>query len=136
MKAEVDKIFLSRDIRPTAMRLLIFSLLGDQRKALSLYEIEQHFDNVDRSTIYRTLKTFQDKHLIHKIDDGTGAVKYAVCDDDCTCKIDDLHIHFLCNKCGQTHCLKEVPIPNLNLPEGFDLESANFVVEGICSNCK
>jgi Fe2+ or Zn2+ uptake regulation protein len=53
--------------------------------------------------------------LIHSVDDGTGAVKYALCDDDC-----------ICNNCGQTHCLKEIPVPKLEMPKGFDLESANF----------
>jgi len=117
------------------MRQLVYNILFNQNKALSLYEIEQHFDNAERSTIFRTLKTFQDNNLIHSIDDGTGAVKYALCDDDCACNIDDLHIHFLCNKCGQTHCLKDTPIPKILLPDGFSLKSANFVIKGICSNC-
>ena len=117
------------------MRKLILDVLIKNRKALSLYEIEKQFDNVDRSTIFRTLKTFQDNYLIHSVDDGTGAIKYALCDDDCTCNLEDLHIHFLCNKCGQTHCLKDIPIPVLDMPDGFDYQSANFVVKGICQNC-
>lgn len=133
---ETDKKLEQRKIKPTAMRQLVYKVLSKQKKALSLYEIEQQFDNVERSTLFRTLKTFQDNYLIHSIDDGTGAVKYALCDDDCTCNLDDLHIHFLCNKCGQTHCMKEMPIPNMNLPEGFTFENANFVVKGTCPDCR
>ncbi len=118
------------------MRQLVYEVLDHQKKALSLYEIEQQFDDVDRSTIFRTLKTFQDNHLIHSIDDGTGAVKYALCDDDCTCEPEDLHIHFLCTKCGQTHCMKDMPVPQTDLPEGFSFESANFVLKGTCPNCR
>ena len=118
------------------MRQLIYKLLAKHNKALSLYEIEKQFDNVDRSTIFRTLKTFQDNFLIHSIDDGSGAVRYALCDDDCTCKLNDLHIHFLCNKCGQTHCMKNMPVPIMDLPKEFTFESANFVVKGTCPNCK
>ena len=95
MKGKTDKKLEQKNIKPTAMRQLVYEILEKQKKALSLYEIEQQFDNVERSTIFRTLKTFQDNYLIHSIDDGTGAVKYALCDDDCTCKPDDLHIHFL-----------------------------------------
>ena len=69
------------------MRQLVYEILDKHKKALSLYEIEQQFDNVDRSTIYRTLKTFQDNYLIHSIDDGSGAIKYALCTDNCTCPI-------------------------------------------------
>jgi Fur family ferric uptake transcriptional regulator len=136
MSNEIDKKLLQKNIKPTAMRELVYEVLDKNKKALSLYEIEQQFDNVERSTIFRTLKTFQDKNLIHSIDDGTGAVKYALCDDDCTCNLDDLHIHFLCNKCGQTHCLKNMPVPQMDLPKGFTFESANFVIKGTCPNCK
>lgn len=136
MKVDVDKKLKQKNIKPTAMRELVYEVLDKQKKALSLYEIEQQFDNVDRSTIFRTLKAFQDNYLIHSIDDGTGAVKYALCDDDCTCDLDDLHIHFLCNKCGQTQCMKDMPVPKMDLPEGFSFESVNFVVKGTCPNCR
>ena len=136
MKKETDTKLLQKNIKPTAMRLLVYEVLEKQKKALSLYEREQQFDNVERSTIFRTLKTFQDNYLIHSIDDGTGAVKYALCDDDCTCILDDLHIHFLCNKCGHTHCMKDMPVPKMDLPEGFSFESANFVIKGTCPNCR
>ncbi len=136
MKADIDKKLRDRNIKPTAMRELVYEILYKHKKALSLYEIEQQFDNVERSTIFRTLKTFQDNYLIHSIDDGTGAVKYALCDEGCTCDADDLHIHFLCNKCGQTHCMKEMPLPQLKLPEGFSFENANYVIKGICPNCQ
>lgn len=136
MKGNIGKTLNLRNIKPTAMRELVYETLEKSNKAISLYEIEQQFDNVDRSTIFRTLKTFQEKLLIHSVDDGTGAVKYALCDEDCTCKLGDLHIHFLCNKCGHTNCLKDMSVPKMDLPEGFSFESANFVVKGICSSCK
>ena len=121
MNEEIDKKLNQKSIKPTSMRRLVLDILIHKKKAVSLYEIEKEFDNVERSTIFRTLKTFQDNYLIHSVDDGTGAVKYALCDDDCTCNLDDLHIHFLCNKCGQTHCLKEISVPQLEMPKGFDL---------------
>jgi len=136
MKGEIETKLQQRNIKPTAMRELVYEVLNKSKKALSLYEIEQQFDNVERSTIFRTLKTFQEKLLIHSVDDGTGAVKYALCEEGCTCLPNDLHVHFLCNNCGQTHCLRDMPVPKMELPDGFSFESANFVVKGICSNCK
>ena len=136
MNKDIDSKLKARSIKPTAMRELVYDVLSKQKKALSLMEIEQQFGNVERSTIFRTLRTFQDKLLIHSVDDGSGSVKYALCDDDCTCSLEDLHIHFFCTKCGQTYCMKNIPIPNFDLPEGFSFENANFVVKGICSNCK
>jgi Fur family ferric uptake transcriptional regulator len=136
MNSEIDNKLEQRNIKPTAMRKLVYGILSKQKKALSLIEIEEQFENVDRSTIYRTLKTFQDNLLIHSVDDGTGSIRYALCDDDCTCSLDDLHYHIFCTKCGQTRCLKDIPISKVGLPQGFSIESANFVIKGVCSDCK
>jgi len=135
MNENIDNKLKARNIKPTAMRKLVYDILSKQKKALSLIEIEKQFDNVERSTIFRTLRLFQDKLLTHSVDDGTGSVKYALCDEDCTCSLDDLHIHFLCVKCGQTYCMKNMPIPNFDLPQDFHFENANFVIKGTCSNC-
>jgi Fur family ferric uptake transcriptional regulator len=136
MQTEIDIKLLNKNIKPTTMRQLVLDVLLKGQKAMSLYEIEKQFENVDRSTIFRTLKTFQDNCIIHKIDDGTGAIRYALCDEGCTCNPDDLHIHFLCNKCGQTTCLKDLPVPKPELPDDYNFESANFVIKGTCPNCK
>lgn len=136
MENHLDKRLEQNNIKPTSMRRLVLNVLIENQKALSLHDIEGHFDNVDRSTIFRTLKTFQDNSLIHSVDDGTGAIKYALCDDYCSCNLEDLHIHFLCIKCGQTHCLRDIAIPVLDMPEGFDLKSANFVAKGTCPDCR
>ena len=136
MNEDVIKILEQKNIKPTSMRGLIFNVLKSNGKALSLYEIEQRFDNVDRSTIFRTIKKFQKNHLIHSIDNGSGSIKYALCDEDCICSVDELHVHFLCTRCGQTSCLKETPIPTPDLPSGFTVENANFVIKGCCPSCQ
>jgi len=136
MKKEIDDKLNSRNIKPTAMRELVLQVLIEQKTAISLSELEQKFEKADKATLYRTLKTFEKNKLIHSIDDGSGAIKYAICQDTCKCLPEDLHVHFLCTKCSQTHCLNEIPIPEIKLPHSFSLESVNIVVKGICSNCK
>lgn len=133
---EIDEILKHRKIKPTAMRILVLKELLSKNKAVNLYELENNFDKVERTTLYRTLNTFVDYNLIHKIDDGTGSVKYALCDNDCNCKLDDLHVHFLCIKCEKTFCLKDIPIPIVKLPDNLTFETANYVVKGICEKCR
>jgi Fur family ferric uptake transcriptional regulator len=135
MNKEIDKKLKARNIKPTAMRELVLQVLTDQPTAISLPELEQKFEKADKATLYRTLKTFQEYRLIHAIEDGTGSVKYALCEDTCSCNPDDLHLHFLCTKCGKTYCLVDTPIKRPDLPEGFEFDNANFVVKGSCSNC-
>jgi Fur family ferric uptake transcriptional regulator len=135
MKKDFDNKLQSRNIKPTAMRQLVLQVLTDQKTAISLPELENKFEKADKTTLYRTLKTFEENKLIHSIDDGTGSVKYALCREACKCHPEDLHVHFLCAVCGQTYCLNDIPIPNINLPAKFQLESVNMVVKGVCSNC-
>jgi len=134
MKNADDKL-TSRNIKPTAMRELVFDILTEQKTAISLSDLEQKFHKSDKVTLYRTLKTFEEKKLIHSIDDGTGAVKYALCKESCQCNPEDLHVHFLCLKCQQTFCLDDIPIPSIDLPVNFSIESINMVVKGVCADC-
>ena len=125
----------NRNIKPTAMRELVLKVLSEQSAAISLADLEQKFEKVDKVTLYRTLKTFEENKLIHSIDDGTGSVKYALCKETCQCHPEDLHVHFLCTKCQQTYCLNDISIPSIALPLNFKLETINMVVKGVCSNC-
>lgn len=124
------------NVRPTAMRLLVLKFLNDQKTAISLTELEKSFEKSDRITLYRTIKTFQEKGLVHSIDDGTGAPKYALCEDGCNCEIErDLHVHFHCKVCSETFCLPKYKIPEIGLPTKFKAEEANLVVKGVCAKC-
>ncbi len=118
------------------MRLLVLKALSAQYAAISLSELEKQFEKSDRITLYRTLKTFQENGLVHSIDDGTGAPKYALCEEGCECNIDrDMHVHFHCRICSETFCLPKYKIPEIQLPHAFVGEEANLVVKGICGKC-
>ena len=133
---DIESKLLKRNIKPTAMRELVLIVLMEQKVAISLSDLENKFDKVDKVTLYRTLKTFEENKLIHSIDDGTGSVKYALCKETCQCQPEELHVHFLCTTCNQTFCLNEIPVPSINLPVDFSLESVNMVIKGICANCR
>ena len=131
-----DKILEKNNVKPTAMRLLILRYLINNNVMVSLTDIEKHFYKSERTTLYRTLKTFVDNNIAHKVEDGSGITKYAICLENCHCSIDsDLHVHFHCNVCGETTCLPDNKIPSLNLPKTFILEEINLVVKGTCDKC-
>jgi len=135
MNKKIENKLINKHVKPTAMRELVLKILSEQTHAVSLADIESIFDKADRTTLYRTLKTFEENKLIHSIDDGTGSVKYALCKETCQCNPDDLHVHFLCTKCEHTYCLNDIAIPSIILPVHFKLETINMVVKGICVNC-
>ncbi len=135
MNEELEARLNKSDIKPTAMRLLVLQYLMEHKKSVSLNALEAAFYKADKSTLFRTLKTFEERKLIHSIDDGTGSVKYALCLETCECALNDQHFHFHCNKCGETFCLTNQSIPPVDLPLNFKLQQANLVLKGICANC-
>ena len=134
MNQEED-ILKHRKIKPTAVRLLVLRELMEVEKAVSLKDLEQTLVHSDKSTIFRTLKTFEQQRLIHSIADGSGVTKYALCLESCECEPQDQHIHFHCNKCGETYCLTNSKIPQTQIPSGFKAASASMVYKGTCANC-
>ncbi|MFI8379025.1 Fur family transcriptional regulator [Leeuwenhoekiella sp. NPDC079379] len=132
----VEENLQAKHIRPTAMRILVYKLLNSADKALALADIEHTFTSAERTTLFRTLKTFEEKGIVHQIQDGTGITKYALCEPNCNCELDrDLHLHFHCTICDDTVCLTEHKIPHINLPEGYKAEDANLVIKGVCDKC-
>ena len=133
---ETEKQLKRFGVRPTAMRILVHRFMVSQNSAVSLSVVEGNFEKSDRTTLYRTLKTFEEKCIVHQIDDGTGIPKYALCDhDEGLTKHSDLHLHFHCTKCNRTTCLTEHRIPQINLPDKFIPEDVNMLVKGICELC-
>lgn len=133
---EIETFLEDKKVRPTAMRVLIYKYMAEKEIAVALADIENAFTKADRTTLYRTLKTFEENGIVHQIDDGTGITKYALCDKGCNCEIEqDLHLHFHCLNCNETVCLTKHKIPHINLPEGYLAEDVNLVVKGICEKC-
>jgi Fur family transcriptional regulator, ferric uptake regulator len=124
-------------LKITQMRLDVISVFSGTKHALSSNDIEAKLHGIDRITLYRTIKSFEDKGIIHKAIDGTATPKFALCEDDCTTHHHhDRHVHFHCQKCENTFCLEHVFIPEVELPTGFTLLNTNMIVNGVCEECK
>lgn len=124
-----------RGVKLTAMRLLVYQELERAHRPLSLRELEDRMPTAERSTIFRTLTLLLQHHLIHAIEDGSGALRYEVCHGHDECTIDDQHIHFYCEQCHRTFCFHDTKIPQVSLPEGFQVSSINYMVKGLCPDC-
>ena len=100
-------LLAAHDIRPTANRLLIAATLANAASPLSMKEIEQQIQSIDKSSISRTLNLFYAHHLVHALDDGTGSVKYELCHAKHADNDEDAHVHFFCEQCHRSFCLRE-----------------------------
>lgn len=122
-------------LKHTPVREELSKLFNDSSSAISLSEIHNKLNKYDRVTIYRTLSTFSNKGIIHKIMNDTGAIFYAPCKHEC----DEHghthdHIHFECQKCKNVECLEIEPNININL-NGYKIKETLVNVRGICPNC-
>jgi Fur family ferric uptake transcriptional regulator len=128
MKLITEQKLVNKNVAPTAMRILVMNMLLEQNAAISLSDIEKGLAPADRITIYRTIKTFEEKGLVHVIDDGTGTPKYALCLEECDVNEHrDLHVHFNCISCKETFCLPNCKIPDVSLPANFSSLEMNLM---------
>ena len=140
---KTEKILLKRGIRPTQMRSKIYKFLKRKQSAVSFSDLKKAFvlksdtnKTANRTTFYRSLKTFEDKGLIHQINDGTGVAKFAISGENAKGNHGiDLHMHFYCARCRKTICLPN-KISEENLPGNYEVNDVNLVLKGICEKCR
>ena len=122
-------------VKVTPNRLLVARALAHAGRPLSLMELEARLESIDKSAIFRTLATFREAHLVHVLEDAGDGVRYELChshlDED-----DDVHVHFYCVKCRRTYCLENIPVPPVEVPEGYEPESVSYLVKGVCPKCR
>ena len=136
MNERVAQLLREHGLRVTGVRTKVLKIFFDADAALAHGDIESKMEEVDRITLYRTLKSFEDKGLIHKAIDGSDKPKYALCQDKCDeHEHHDHHAHFHCDDCGNTYCLDEVEAPTVKAPGGFRVANTHLVVTGKCENC-
>ena len=140
---KAEKILSNHGIRPTQMRLEIYKFLKRKQSAVSFSDLKKAFvqksetnKTANRTTFYRNLKIFEDKGLIHQINDGVGVAKYAISDENLKSKYStDLHMHFHCTDCKKTICLPN-KISEESLPNDYEINNVNLVLKGICEKCR
>jgi Fur family ferric uptake transcriptional regulator len=137
MKKTQTQMLKDHRLRRTSSRSAILGLFQRSALALSHADIEKNLASAyDRVTVYRTLKAFVDKGVLHRIPDDGGAPKYALCNEDCTItQHQHEHVHFKCNRCGETNCIEGVAIPAVRLPDGYQPIESSLLVQGVCNRC-
>lgn len=125
-----------KNIRPTPFRENVLTIFKDSAYALSLQNIEDKLNEHDRITLYRTLKTFKEKGVIHEIALPNEAIKYAMCENSCSDENHiHNHIHFKCNNCEEVFCKDVKELPQISIPN-FSITELEISAKGICENCK
>ena len=138
MEKAIQEILKKNRLSVTDSRVKILELFLSQSGALAHGDIEKRTgERFDRVTVYRTLHSFLNKGIIHNIPTADNSILYALCKENCEeGHHHDNHVHFICDDCGNTICLDEVIIPQIQLPEGFEPKQVEMVVSGKCNACE
>ncbi len=137
MEQQATSLLKQYGLRVTTIRHKVVELfLASGSTALSNADIEQHFERLDRTTLYRTLRTLEQKGIIHQVVDNSGTTKYATSREHRSKQeMYANHVHFHCVKCEKTICLEKTPLPPVNPPSGFNVDEKHLLLTGTCSIC-
>jgi len=135
---QIEHFLTDHQLKKTPIRQEVLGLYLSKPYALSQHDIEVALakKGYDRITLYRTLKTFEECGLIHKVYNTAGVAKYAVCGETCShAGHTDEHAHFNCMKCENTYCLPSVTAPQVSVPKGFKSMHFTYNIDGVCETC-
>ncbi|ASW43159.1 Fur family transcriptional regulator [Clostridium isatidis] len=130
-----ERYLKDNNIRITSGRIAILNILKSSNKGLSaenIYDLcKKQYENLNLSTIYRTLELFEEKEIIKKINID-GPALYVLKKEG--------HKHLLkcdlCNKSVEIQCPMEEIEEIIKAQAGFSLTEHKLELKGVCEECK
>jgi len=137
MNEKAENILSENGLRKTSARLFILQHLINSDFAVSHKVLEENAPkDIDRVTIYRSLNSFEEKGIVHKILDEEGTSHFAMCSHSCDHHDhQDNHIHFHCKTCKKIYCLDDFTLKGIEMPSGFSVINTNLKIDGLCKEC-
>ena len=128
-------ILKSKKLNITDIRCRVLMLLGKSGNAFTQKEIEEFLEKemgaIDRVTLYRTIRIFIEKQVIHPIMVDAQTIKLKLAGNH---RGSD-HPHFYCSHCQKLVCMPQIKIEQIMLPKGFVMQSSNVLIDGVCETC-
>jgi len=132
----MEKLLKAKNLSETAFRKEVLSILLHHKNAIKLSQIEKKLKKYNRITLYRTIKTFIEKGLIHEIRINGEESSFAICKEE-GCSMHQhkhQHVHFKCDKCNVISCVEVDEFPSVIIPN-YQIGQLEIQASGLCSNC-
>ena len=138
MAENYHTILTSAGIRPSVQRVAVYAYLREHQNHPTVETLfsalSPEYPTLSRTTIYNTLRLFEEKHLVQSIQIEDGKTRY---DSDMSG-----HIHFKCIRCGTIfdNFIGEKLYASYAhydklLPPGFSMTKVQTNLWGICADC-
>lgn len=130
---KVKEILEKRGIKPSIQRIQIFKFLMDSKDhptAKDIFErISKEIPTLSKTTIYNSVKLFEDKGILKPIRIKEGEARYDISSE--------FHPHFRCNSCGRLFDLDNNLFANDKEEiDGHLIEEKCVCYSGICRDCR
>jgi Fur family ferric uptake transcriptional regulator len=133
----IEQLLKDKRLRLTSFRKEVLQIFVDNEKAIAVSDIENSIGEHDRITLYRTIKSFIEKGLIHEIVMPGDVKKLALCATTCNHDKgahDHNHVHFQCKSCKEVFCVDVPSLPKVELP-GYIIDEIEIQARGLCGKC-
>jgi Fur family ferric uptake transcriptional regulator len=146
-RAAQERTFAARQrlraagLRITPVRLRVLETLGACRAPLNAQEVAERLGNrLDRVTLYRTLNTFVERGLAHRVDPGDRIYRFSLTAASAPEGATHSHPHLVCDECGTVECLEDAevlvrPKRAAGRRSSFRLTQKDAVLHGTCGEC-
>ena len=133
-----SQLMESSGLEPTANRLKVFEVIGNNNSPLNAREIFNALNrttDINRVTIYRILKILEGKGLIRRVISGDRSHRFGMAPN----AHHRPHAHFFCKRCKNLECLNpeclQLDMTLLERTFPGTIEGAQIRIDGICKNC-
>ncbi|SHG68921.1 Fur family transcriptional regulator [Flagellimonas flava] len=134
MKNENHEVLLEqKGLKKTKVRMALLQHFMGLDHAQSYSDLQTALaKEVDKSTLYRNLTSFEQAGIIHRINDHSGVSKYAFGESPIQ---GNEHAHFVCECCETVYCMEGLAPLQLKVPKGFKTKKVQTIIRGICAAC-
>jgi Fur family ferric uptake transcriptional regulator len=136
MNNDASYLLKEKGLRVTPARVGVLSLFLNSTKAYSLTDVEGFLKkDFDRSTLFRTLQSLNQEHLLEKFINSSGTavfMMHSVLEN----YNENSHLHFKCGDCESVSTLPDLPDNYLAALGNKTVKSLNLLLEGTCEECQ
>ncbi len=131
----MTNLLKNKKISETPFRKEVLAIFGRYNNAIPLSIVEKELKEYNRITLYRTIKIFLKKGIIHEITISGEESNYAICQEECNTEAHHhQHIHFKCKKCEIIYCVEIKKSPSITL-KNYEIDQLEIQAIGLCKNC-
>lgn len=115
-----------KKLKITKQRLKIYNIILENDE-ISLKDIINKCNNINKSTIYRIIDLFLDNNIIIKKLNNNNEITYEI--------NGNLDKHYIkCIKCHKKVSIDLCPLKNIDT-KGYKIIKHSIIIDGICSDC-